>query len=49
MFAMVILGIASAVALILGIVGIYGVISCVATQRTPKSGSALRWAPRAAT
>jgi len=37
-FALVMLGIAAAVALMLGIVGIYGVIAYVATQRTKEIG-----------
>jgi predicted permease len=37
-FALVMLGIAAAVALLLGVVGVYGVIACIAARRTREVG-----------
>ena len=48
-FAMVMLGIAASVALLLGIVGIYGAIAYIATSARAKLASASRSARRSAT
>jgi len=37
-FTMVLLPIAASVALMLGVIGVYGVMSCVVTQRTGEIG-----------
>jgi putative ABC transport system permease protein len=45
-FALVMLGIAASMALVLGLVGIYGVVSSAATRRTREVGSRLTLGPQ---
>ena len=44
-FMMILLAIAAGVALTLGVIGIYGVMSYIVTQRTERSACGLRLAP----